>query len=140
MDILEENTQTNRFSMIIRITILALLLYGCEEDKKFTVKTVEIEKTGVLHWYYYSLITNYSPDQVEFVDDECNSTRIYEGHGVTDVSYALDTIKIECIDCNMIFIDSSFQIPIVVVERNNFRGQIDYRKRTGNISEPFNCK
>lgn len=97
---------------------LLFLSLGCQEDKRLTIKIIEVEN-GYYEWYYYSLITNYSPDRIDFVDENCERTLVYEGRNVMNVDLEKSKIIIECHDCDTVKFNPLEKNQIQIIENDN---------------------
>jgi hypothetical protein len=116
-----------RLSFVCLCTLF--LAAGCQEEKRFTVKVINT-KNGSYEWYYYSLITNYSPDRIDFVDENCERILIYEGHNVMNVDFEESKLVIECFDCDTIELNLLKNNQIKIIENKNSREAYDaIRKR-----------
>ena len=93
-------------------------MFGCVEDKRLPIKVIETKK-GYYEWYYYSLITSSGPDYIDYVDENCDRTLIYEGHRVNDVKLEKGKLIIECYQCNTIELNPTFKNQIRVIENND---------------------
>ena len=72
---------------------------SCSEDKRITINIIET-KNGYYEWYYYSLITEISPDHIDFIDKNCNRTSVFEGEGVYNLRIEKDKLAFDCFLCD----------------------------------------
>jgi hypothetical protein len=91
---------------------------GCEEDIRFPIKELET-KNGYYQWYYYSLITNDSPDHIDFIDSNCERTLVYKGHNIIDIALDDGKLNIECYNCDTLEFNPISQNPIQIIENDN---------------------
>jgi hypothetical protein len=105
------------FKSVFLLSIV-LILFACEEDKRFPIKIIETKK-GYYEWYYYSLITSDGPDYVDFVDENCERTVLYKGHDVIDVRLENSKVVVECFECDTIEFNPMYKNQIQIIENNN---------------------
>jgi len=109
----------------IYILPMIFLAFGCKEDKRFPIKIIETKK-GFYEWYYYSLITSDGPDYIDYVDENCERTLIYEGHNVIDVKQKKGRLLIECYECDTIEFNPLYKNQINIIKNDNYMDLADF--------------
>ena len=97
---------------------IALILFACEEDKRFPIKIIETKK-GYYEWYYYSLITSDGPDYIDYVNENCERTLIFSGHDIIDVDFSNNKLNVECNQCDTLEFNPMYKNQIQITESDN---------------------
>jgi len=117
---------------VLILTILTLLLIGCEDRKKIFVREFSTQN-GYYQWYYYSDISSNSPDHIDFVTNNCERTLVYKGDEILDVDFDGDSITVKCKNCNTIELNSAFKSKLKVIEIDNNRDLLYLRKQKDSL-------
>ena len=107
------------FKFLSSFLFLLTIISSCSEDKRITINIIET-KNGYYEWYYYSLITSNGPDYVDYVDENCERTLIYEGHNIIDVNQKKGRLFIECFECDTIEFNLLYENQIQIINNKNY--------------------
>jgi hypothetical protein len=95
-------------------TCLFFCVSGCIQDKRLTIDIIEVED-GYYEWYFYSYISNFSPDHIDFVDKNCNRTLIFKGRGVYNFRLKNGILVLDCFDCDTIEFDLNYKDKMEII-------------------------
>ena len=99
-------------------SILYIILFGCSERKRITIHIFETNE-GYYEWYYYSNITDFSSDHIDFVDANCNRISIFEGEGIFNVRLNGNQIFFDCFSCDTLYFNTKYSERVKIFQSND---------------------
>ena len=73
------------------VFLFLFTITGCGHDKKIYIKSLDLGEGKRIDWYMYSLITDNSPDYIDFTEKHSEKT-IFEADQVTNIIKKSDTL------------------------------------------------
>jgi hypothetical protein len=96
---------------------ISIILIGCGDDKRITIKIIETKK-GYFEWFYYSLITSDGPDYIDYVNENCERTLIFSGHDINDVYFFNNKLNVKCYKYDVLEFNPIYKNQINIIEND----------------------
>jgi hypothetical protein len=77
------------------VYILVITFFSCTDENKLYIKSVSVDSSTMVDWYFYSQISSFSRSYVQISTLGKDPINIFESFNISDIRIKSDTLTIE---------------------------------------------